>query len=141
MSSYFVDMTDVAIEHGDQVAAYAAEAAAIMIRDAVVREIDPGPMRTGQEYPIPGTKATYVASAPGEPPAVREGRYRDSWQFSPAVNVDGMIRAAAFSDEAVGGHALGDILEHGTMYMEPRPHIGRALDKVLPEIKKMVAKI
>lgn len=141
MSSYFIDMTDVALKHGDKIAAYAAEAGAIMIRDAIVREIDPGPARTGREYRVPGTSATYVASAPGEPPAVREGRYRDSWNFTPAVTDGTRVIAAAYSDEAVGGHALGDILEYGTIHMEPRPHIRPALEKVLPEIKRMVEKI
>lgn len=34
--------------------------------------------RTGRTYRIPGTSRTYVASAPGEPPAVRTGHLRNS---------------------------------------------------------------
>ena len=36
--------------------------------------------RHGRRYRVPGTKRYYTASAPGEPPAVRTGAFRMSWQ-------------------------------------------------------------
>ena len=39
--------------------------------------------RGGRRYRVPGTKRYYTASAPGEPPAVRTGAFRLSWQPDP----------------------------------------------------------
>ena len=36
--------------------------------------------RGGRIYGVPGTKRKYQASAPGQPPAVRTGAFRLSWQ-------------------------------------------------------------
>src|SRR5690606_28283948 len=102
MSTY-IDLSDRAIDALAKGPIKAlVEAVSIDLRDEIVRTMDPGPPRTGREYPVPGTGIidpatgrrkrgtgrTYRASAPGQPPAVRLGSYRDSWQTIPAV-VDG----------------------------------------------------
>ena len=120
---------------------HVVEAAAVLLRDAVVETMDPGPPRTGEEYPIPGTSnATYTASAPGEPPAIREGIYRDSWQFSPAVPQGDVIRARAFTALTTedGKHLLGEILEFGTHKMAPRPHVRPAMETARPAVAELV---
>ena len=92
--------------------------------------------RSGRRYKVPGTYKRqrdptdgkmkngryYTASAPGEPPAVRTGAFRMSWQPT-AQRVYGVNFSRIQSDLRVddGKHNLGDILENGTRRMEPRP--------------------
>ena len=92
--------------------------------------------RSGRRYKIPGTYKRqrdpsdgkmkngryYTASAPGEPPAVRTGAFRMSWQPS-ARKVYGVYFSRIESDLRVdnGKHNLGQILEEGTRRMAPRP--------------------
>ena len=118
-----------------------AEAVAVMARDEVVTTMDPGPARTGNTYLVPSTKVPYTASAPGEPPAVREGIYRDSWQFSPAVREGSSIRARAFTALRTedGKYLLGELLEYGTRRpMRPRPHVRPAFESVQPAVAELV---
>lgn len=153
MSTY-IDLSDRAIDALAKGPIKAlVEAVSIDLRDEIVRTMDPGPPRTGREYPVPGTGIidpatgrrkrgtgrTYRASAPGQPPAVRLGSYRDSWQTIPAV-VDGdQVVGGAASDATTedGEHFIGEILEYGThdvvnyrVAIEPRPHIRPAMDEV-----------
>jgi hypothetical protein len=65
----------------------------------------------------------HQASAPGQPPAIDTGAYVRSWQWEPA-RLRRLRRAAVvFSDLKVGQWYLATLLELGTEYMEPRPHI------------------
>lgn len=113
--------------------------------------------RSGRVYKLPGThgkrqsKATkqlmpeygkklrggqlYRASAPGEPPAVRFGHYRLSWQPEAHV-VYGSYISRITSDARTddGRHLLGEILEEGTARMAPRPHHDRILEHAEPKI-------
>lgn len=108
--------------------------------------------RNGRRYKVPGTyrkqrdKATgktksgryYTASAPGEPPAVRTGAFRLSWQPTARV-VFGHYVARIESDlrTANGQHTLGEILEKGTSRMAPRPYQNAILQKSVPKIMKI----
>lgn len=108
--------------------------------------------RSGRRYKVPGTyrlqmdKATgrkkhgryYTASAPGEPPAVRTGTFRNSWQPK-ARRVYGSYLSRIESDVRTdnGKHNLGEILENGTSRMAPRPHHDRILDRAEPKIVKI----
>ena len=92
--------------------------------------------RTGRRYKVPGTYKRqrdpvdgkmkngryYTASAPGEPPAVRTGAFRMSWQPT-SRRVYGTYFSRIESDLRVdnGKHNLGEILENGTKRMAPRP--------------------
>lgn len=108
--------------------------------------------RTGRRYKVPGTyrrqrdKATgkmrngryYTASAPGEPPAVRTGTFRNSWQPE-AYAAFGSYISRISSDVRTdnGQHNLGEILEKGTSRMAPRPHHDRILKHAEPQIFKI----
>lgn len=115
------------------------------LRDEIVAQMDPGPPRTGRIYPMPNGGGTYQASAPGEPPAIREGNYAAAWQTSPVVERGHIMIAAAVNDRKTedGKHFIGDLLENGTQritpsedgdttieHMAPRPHIAPAVDIV-----------
>lgn len=105
--------------------------------------------RHGRRYKVPGTYATqkdktdnkvkngryYTASAPGEPPAVRTGAFRNSWQPT-SREVFGSYISRIESDIRTdnGQYNLGTILEDGTSRMEPRPYQERILDAAEPEI-------
>ena len=112
--------------------------------------------RSGRIYSLPGTgrvkynkrKRTaaitykkYQASAPGEPPAVRFGHFRQSWQPS-AHAVFGSYISRIESDRRTddGRHNLGEILEHGTSKMAPRPYQDRILEKAEPKIVRIYEK-
>lgn len=108
--------------------------------------------RTGRRYKVPGTyrrqrdPATgkmkngryYTASAPGEPPAVRLGHFRLSWQPEAHVVYGSYIsRIASDLRTDDGKHILGDILENGTSRMAPRPHHDRILEHAEPKIYRI----
>ena len=104
--------------------------------------------RHGRRYKVPGTYKRqrdktdgkmkngryYTASAPGEPPAVRTGAFRQSWRPTAHV-VYGQYISRIESDTMTdnGKYNLGQILENGTSRMAPRPYVDRILDKTEPE--------
>jgi hypothetical protein len=133
-------------------------AAAKVVRNEIVSQMHPGPARTGRTYKVPATKQEYTASAPGQPPAEREGIYAGSWKSTDAIEQDGKVVAFAYSDldpEADGTY-LGLSLEHGTtryttpgpdsmivpsvQHIAPRPHIGPGIAAARPQIEAMVKK-
>ena len=113
--------------------------------------------RSGRKYIVPGTgsmkynkktktsKITYryyTASAPGEPPAVRTGAFRASWQrksyvegksdsFTVVTEIESMTR----TDN--NKYLLGEILENGTGNMDPRPYQEKIQKKALPGILRI----
>lgn len=91
--------------------------------------------RSGRIYKVPGKKKRYTASAPGEPPAVRTGIFRGSWQPT-ARKVFGSYISRIESDVTTdnGQYNLGEILENGTGRMAARPHHDRILEKAEPKI-------
>lgn len=121
-------------------AAPVVEAIAIKARDEVVETME-NASPSGLTYKVPGTNTTYVASAPGEPPAIREGLYAGSIKYTPAVDDGERIRARAYTDRRVGPgekYLLGELLENGTETMEPRPHWRPAFDSVQDEARRIV---
>lgn len=100
--------------------------------------------RSGRRYKVPGTykkqrdKADgkmkrgryYTASAPGEPPAVRTGAFRMSWQPT-ARTVFGSYISRIESDIRTdnGQYTLGEILQDGTSRMAPRPYQDEILER------------
>lgn len=108
--------------------------------------------RNGRRYKVPGThrrqrdKVTgkmkngryYTASAPGEPPAVRTGVFRLSWQPEAHVAYGSYIsRISSDVRTDDGRHILGEILEEGTSRMAPRPHHDRILEHAEPKIYRI----
>lgn len=88
--------------------------------------------RSGRVYKKPHSKATYTASAPGEPPARRSGALRLNWHGEVkggSVAGGTQIIAALESEQRYAGY-----LENGTSRMAPRPYKDRITEKALPEI-------
>jgi len=119
------------------------EAGARIVREEVVSAMEDAPPRTGREYLVPGTQTPYTASAPGEPPAIREGTYRNSWKETPAVEVGDTVVAAAYTDLRTedGAHLIGEILEFGAGRIAPRPHVRPAIDAAVPKIRQLVEEV
>lgn len=98
--------------------------------------------RSGRRYRVPGTGAHYTASAPGEPPAVRTGTFRVSWQPKQRVDLRGnneisvtsYIESRARTDN---GHNLASVLENGTSRMAPRPYKEKIQQEALPNITRI----
>lgn len=111
--------------------------------------------RHGRRYKVPGTYRRqrdkvdgkmkngryYTASAPGEPPAVRTGIFRMSWQPSARV-VMGSYISRIESDVKTdnGKYVLGELLEDGTPTMEPRPYQDAILEKAKGPILRIYNK-
>lgn len=148
----YVDLSDQALEILDEVLLRGfVESSAAIIRDAIVQVIEEGDP-SGRTYKVPGTETTYTASAPYEPPAVREGVYRSSWKFTRAVTVGSQIMAGVYNTRKVGegeDFALWSILEFGAtrslgrgamvrqVVLLPRPHVMVGLRKARPEIQDL----
>ncbi len=108
--------------------------------------------RSGRRYKVPGTYKRqrdpsdgkmkngryYTASAPGEPPAVRTGAFRMSWQPY-ARKVYGVYFSRIESDMRVddGRHNLGQLLEEGTRRMAPRPFEERIIKHAEDRINRI----
>lgn len=92
--------------------------------------------RSGRTYRKPFSRATYTASAPGEPPARRTGNLRLNWngtvEGSAASGGGIAITAVLESQEKYAGY-----LENGTSRMAPRPFKDRIAEKAAPEIKRI----
>ncbi len=92
--------------------------------------------RSGRVYRKPYSKATYTASAPGEPPARRTGNLRMHWNGqvkSKGASDDGVsIIAELESQESYAGY-----LENGTPTMAARPFTERIKEKAMPEIERI----
>lgn len=108
--------------------------------------------RHGRRYKVPGTYRRqrdktdgkmkngryYTASAPGEPPAVRTGTFRNSWQSTALKSDDTYISRIESDARTDGGqHILGEILEEGTSRMAPRPYVDKTLERAEPEILRI----
>lgn len=111
-----------------------AEAAARLLVNALKAEMEEAPPRTGRVYLVPGTKTPYTASAPGEPPAVREGRYRDAWTPTKAFRTARGVAAAATNAVMAGDEPLGLHLDE---HMN-RPHLREGMRRAEPEIRALV---
>lgn len=96
--------------------------------------------RSGRRYRVPGTRRHYTASAPGEPPAVRTGAFRASWQpkqrvdvgTNNQVSVKSYIESRQRTDN--GKYNLGSMLENGNGKMAPRPYKEKVQEKAKPKI-------
>lgn len=91
----------------------------------------------GRRYRVPGTGASYTASAPGQPPAVRTGAYRSSYVPRAEQKSGNVYRSLIESGLSVNGWNLGNLLENGTSKMAPRPHDEHIIQKALPEISRI----
>ena len=93
--------------------------------------------RNGKVYRRPHTKrATYTASAPGEPPARRTGNLRLHWngQVKSRNTYGGGV---AISAEIESQEPYAGILENGSSNMAPRPFVERIKEEAMPEIQRI----
>lgn len=92
--------------------------------------------RSGKVYRKPYSKATYTASAPGEPPARRTGNLRMHWngQVKSENSSSGgvAIIAELESQESYAGY-----LENGTSKMAARPFSDKIKEEAMPEIQRI----
>lgn len=155
----YIDFTDERIEDTIKPALEDfLEAVVITIRDEIVTVINEE-SPSGRWYRLPAATAPfkrnrwteestriaskwYRASAPGEAPAERTARYRQSWKILPPVEAGEQLIAGVTNDVRVGSsnqHALWAILEHGSVeaHIEPRPHIERGVERAKPKIRKL----
>ncbi len=100
--------------------------------------------RSGRRYRVPGTRRMYTASAPGEPPAIRTGTFRNSWQAkTESSGTIGNMSVRSYIESSVrtdnGKYSLGKILEEGSPggKIAPRPYKKKIQEKALPRIKKI----
>jgi hypothetical protein len=97
--------------------------------------------RSGREYRKPGTKKTYIASAPGEPPAVRFGRLRTSVLMKLIKRFGSHASYVGIPNRTKSGEKLayGVMLEFGTYNMAPRPWLSVAFKQSRHEVKKILS--
>ena len=102
--------------------------------------------RSGRRYRIPNTRRHYIASAPGEVPAVRTGQFRQQWDaksYGVGGVSDSTFEAHSQIESKVrtdgGKFLLGEILEEGTPngQMAPRPYQDKIVEKAEPKIIKI----
>ena len=97
--------------------------------------------RSGRVYMSPKFRAFYRASAAGEPPAKRTGRFKSSWYSTsysrPASDKSVMIHSALKSSYVVGKVNLGRLLQHGSRHMAARPYEDAVVERALPKIEKI----
>lgn len=79
--------------------------------------------RSGRVYRIPGTRRTYRASSPGEPPASRTGILRTGYRFR-VITLNDQLTGEVGSPE---DYAVW--LEKGTRNMAKRPHMVPAFER------------
>jgi len=111
--------------------------------------------RSGRRYKVPGTYKRqrdkvsgkmkggryYTASAPGEPPAVRTGIFRLSWQPKAYVVYGSYIsRIESEARTEDGRYSLGEMLEDGTSRMAPRPYQDKILERAEPRILRIYSR-
>lgn len=95
--------------------------------------------RSGRQYTVPAMRVKYTASAPGEPPAMRTGAFRTSWQSSARVEANSYISVIESDLETEGKrkYNLGEILESGTSRIAPRPFHDPIVEHAMPEIRRI----
>ena len=84
--------------------------------------------RSGHSYYVPGTQTRYTASAPGEAPANVTGTLAGSYEYQ------------ASDTRAVIGTSdkRGPMLEYGTQYIEPRPHVAPAVHRSMGRVESLL---
>lgn len=134
----FVDRTDQATEEIraqlGPVALAMAEVAEREIRETMERSVP-----SGERYPDP-EGGTYVASAPGEPPAIRTREYLNSYGTAGPIQRGSKSVTAVRSNRMVGRNAdkpLWAILEYGTFRQAPRPHVRPGSEEAARAIRQL----
>ena len=91
--------------------------------------------RSGKVYRKPHSRATYRASAPGEPPARRSGNLRNNW--SEDVTVENVGKITSVKSSIKSGADYSGILQNGSQRMAPRPYVELIEEKAEPRISRI----
>ena len=92
--------------------------------------------RSGKVYRKPATKkATYTASAPGEPPALRSGDLRRSWKPLPYAEMVGGDKV--FTPGIRTDVVYAPMLQNGTTKMAARPFEDAVKQEAWPEVEQI----
>jgi len=90
--------------------------------------------RSGRTYYVPGTRRTYTASAPGQPPAVATAELKQSVRV--AVEGEGKTVVGMVGTDTIQGL----MTEFGTVRMAARPWLRISFEKVLPKVKSILSR-
>lgn len=91
--------------------------------------------KSGEEYKIPGSNGkTYIASAPGEYPAIRTGQLRSGVKFKVQNESDGV--AVSMGTDVLQGIVLEGTEENPGI----RPWLSKALEELEPRISQVLEK-
>lgn len=85
--------------------------------------------RSGRVYKKSHSKATYRASAPGEPPAVRTGMLRVSWGMKAIGDGKGTYTAGIYTDVP-----YAETLESGNTRVKARPYRQKVIERAAPKV-------
>ena len=91
--------------------------------------------RTGRTYFVPGTKKTYTASAPGEPPAQVTAELRQSVKTAIEFNSGRLIGAVGTDKKK------GPMLEFGTRKMAPRPWLRKSFEESNGKLREIFTRV
>ncbi len=90
--------------------------------------------RSGKTTRVPGTKKTYTASAPGQPPAIATSSLFKSVKTS--VESEGKTMIGKVGSDVKHARPL----EFGTKNMSARPWLRISFEKALPKIKNILSR-
>ncbi len=114
------------------------ENSATIVRDEVVALMEES-SPSGVHYKSRGHRA----SAEGEPPAVEDGDYIESWKVSPPEQRGSQVMSGAYTDLMAddGRELRGVYLEYGTHAMGARPHVGPGTDRARIRVNHGIRRI
>lgn len=127
------------LQHVEQEAKSRTVRAANAIKKASNKILSNTAGRSGRVYrKSPGSKATYTASAPGEPPALRSGDLRRSWQPLPVGEMTGSGKV--YTPGIHTDVKYAPLLQDGTSKMAARPFEEPIKKEAWPEVKAIYEK-
>lgn len=90
--------------------------------------------RSGRTYYVPGTRRTYTASSPGQPPAIATSDLFKS--ISTSVEGEGRKVIGKVGTDKI----QGKMTEFGTRNMAPRPWLRISFEKSLDKVKSILSR-
>lgn len=140
----YIDRSDRALaEIRDHLQGVPADMAEVGARE-IVGVMERG-SPSGEKYWDSELRRQYEASAPGEPPAIRTSEYADAYGSTEAIERGSRSVAAVTNDRMVGEEGfpipLWLILEYGTRFVAPRPHVRQGAVRAAEQIRRGAARV
>lgn len=134
MEVSFKQVHQQVLDHVEQQARSRTIRAASAIKRAANKVLSNAGGRTGRVYQkSPGSSKKYTASAPGEPPALRSGDLRRSWQPLPTGEMVGAGKV--YTPGIHTDIKYAPLLQDGTSKMAARPFEEPIKQAAWPEVK------